>query len=280
MVVAFLGGVMRGVPAEAQSSWGRQSQSRPAESMRPIQDNSFLIEEAYNQESGVVQHISTFSRSLSSGAWVYTFTQEWPLLSRCHQISFSIPVQTSRSGAAGIGDIALTYRYQLATGTRSGIFTAPRVTVILPSGSYERDRGAGGTGVELGLPVSVEHSAKLATHWNAGATFTPSARNAAGQKASTRSDHAGASAIWLLHPALNLMLEVAWSRTEAVAAPGEHEASRSLFVAPGVRGALDFRSGLQLVPGNAASQSQWCHSCVPRDLPALSVRYRWPSLTN
>ena len=27
-----------------------------------IQDNSFLIEEAYNQEANVVQHISTFSR--------------------------------------------------------------------------------------------------------------------------------------------------------------------------------------------------------------------------
>ena len=28
----------------------------------PIADNSFLIEEAYNQDPGVVQHISTFSR--------------------------------------------------------------------------------------------------------------------------------------------------------------------------------------------------------------------------
>ena len=29
----------------------------------PIQDNSFLIEEAYNQERGVVQHIGTFQHS-------------------------------------------------------------------------------------------------------------------------------------------------------------------------------------------------------------------------
>ena len=28
----------------------------------PIQDNSFLVEEAYNQEDGVVQHISFFER--------------------------------------------------------------------------------------------------------------------------------------------------------------------------------------------------------------------------
>ena len=49
-----------------------------------IQDNSFLIEEAYNQEAGVVQHISAFSRA-EGGAWLYTFTQEWPLGGIDHQ---------------------------------------------------------------------------------------------------------------------------------------------------------------------------------------------------
>ena len=41
-----------------------------------IQDNSFLLEEAYNQEAGVVQHINTFTRYRESRDWVYTFTQE------------------------------------------------------------------------------------------------------------------------------------------------------------------------------------------------------------
>lgn len=45
----------------------------------PIQDNSFLVEEAYNQEPGVVQHISTFTRFQESKDWIYTFTQEWPV---------------------------------------------------------------------------------------------------------------------------------------------------------------------------------------------------------
>ena len=44
-----------------------------------IQDNSFLVEEAYNQERGVVQHINTFSRLWNTKDWVYTFTQEWPM---------------------------------------------------------------------------------------------------------------------------------------------------------------------------------------------------------
>lgn len=35
----------------------------------PIQDNSFLIEEAYNQESGVVQRISIFERPDDGRSW-------------------------------------------------------------------------------------------------------------------------------------------------------------------------------------------------------------------
>ena len=37
----------------------------PAQAPVPIRDNSFLIEEAYNQEWGVVQHVATFQRILS-----------------------------------------------------------------------------------------------------------------------------------------------------------------------------------------------------------------------
>ena len=44
-----------------------------------IQDNSFLVEEAYNQNFGVVQHISSFTRFFDSKDWNYTFTQEWPV---------------------------------------------------------------------------------------------------------------------------------------------------------------------------------------------------------
>ena len=37
----------------------------------PIQDNSFLVEEAYNQEDGVVQHISFFQYLPTTG-WAFT----------------------------------------------------------------------------------------------------------------------------------------------------------------------------------------------------------------
>lgn len=53
--------------------------------------NSFLIEEAYNQERGVIQHISTFSRMWNSKDWSYSFTQEWPgLRDPRHQFSYTL----------------------------------------------------------------------------------------------------------------------------------------------------------------------------------------------
>src|SRR5213592_1228277 len=70
-----------------------------------IADNSFLMEEAYNQEAGVVQHISAWQRSLRSAAWAYTFTQEWPVGTQTHQFSYTIPVQRTESPSnTGLGD--------------------------------------------------------------------------------------------------------------------------------------------------------------------------------
>jgi hypothetical protein len=54
-----------------------------------IQDDSFLVEEAYNQERGMVQHINTFSRMWNSKDLIYTFTQEWPMPGDPrHQLSY------------------------------------------------------------------------------------------------------------------------------------------------------------------------------------------------
>src|SRR6516164_6055765 len=58
-----------------------------------IQDNSFFIEEAYNQEPGVVQHILNVPIDLTNGSREITpsFTQEWPVFSQTHQFSYTIP---------------------------------------------------------------------------------------------------------------------------------------------------------------------------------------------
>src|SRR5262245_17773403 len=62
----------------------------PDLSSGPLQDNSFLIEEAYNQEAGVVQSIVNGLWSRSSENWTLSFTQEWPVPDQRHQFSYTL----------------------------------------------------------------------------------------------------------------------------------------------------------------------------------------------
>lgn len=213
-----------------------------------IQDNSFLIEEAFNQEPGVVQHVSTWARQ--GDDWAYTFTQEWPLFSQRHQLSFTIPVQSAEAGDAGPGDVALTYRHQVtsANGERA---MAPRLSLLLPTGDDARGLGAGGVGVQGNLPVSVQLGPRFITHANAGATWTPAARAADGTRTATTGYNLGQSVIWLARPSFNLLLEAAWSRTQEAAGAGATERADALYLSPGVRWAHDLPGGVQVVPGVA-----------------------------
>src|SRR5881227_257406 len=70
-----------------------------------IQDNSFLVEEAYNQDPRVVQHITTMTRD-AQHHWTGTFTQEWPMGGIRNQISYTLPLDSS-------SDALVNYRYQL-----------------------------------------------------------------------------------------------------------------------------------------------------------------------
>ncbi len=58
-----------------------------------IADNSFFIEEAYNQEPGVVQHLVTLLAAGPAGKDLFlSITQEWPFRSQRHQVSYAVPV--------------------------------------------------------------------------------------------------------------------------------------------------------------------------------------------
>jgi hypothetical protein len=198
-----------------------------------IADNSFLIEEAYNQEQGVVQHISGWQRSLRTRAWAFAFTQEWPLSAQTHQLSYTIPYQRTAgsSSTSGWGDAALNYRYQLRADARVAI--APRLSVVVPTGSESRGLGAGTLGAQVNLPVSVTLASSLVGHGNAGVSAVPD----------VTTYNLGASVIWLVRPTFNFMFEVVWTEQTAGA--------QSLVLNPGMRWAHNFASGLQIVPGIA-----------------------------
>ena len=102
-----------------------------------IEDDSFFIEEAYNQEPRVVQHISSFTYfGGAARSRDYSFTQEWPVGGETHQLSYTVPYSWT-SGSRGFGDALLNYRYQLREHD-AWAAVSPRISLILPTGPGER----------------------------------------------------------------------------------------------------------------------------------------------
>ena len=218
-----------------------------------IQDNSFLVEEAYNQNFGVVQHISSFTRFFDSKDWNYTFTQEWPAPGdERHQLSYTLVALHAGAfpgSGVGIGDVFLNYRYQLVGSGETRVAFSPRLSLIFPTGDSTVGRGSGSFGLQTNLPLSVVLGRKLVSHWNAGATFFPHAQDASGDRAATAGYNFGQSFIWLTNARFNVMLETVFARSQTVVSSDHTEWTSSLFLSPGVRWAYNFKIGLQIVPG-------------------------------
>lgn len=212
-----------------------------------IQDNSFLVEEAYNQEAGVVQHILTVAGDFDNDrVWELAFTQEWPLFSQTHQISYTVPYAFGESGgqsANGIEDVLLHYRLQAMTETESRPAVAPRFSLILPTGDESKGLGNDTVGYQFNLPVSKVLSDRWTAHFNAGMTLLPDAADG-----DLENFNVGASAIYAVSPTFNLMLEAVTNWDEE--ASGERPAA--VVISPGARYAINFASGVQLVLGVAA----------------------------
>src|SRR5262245_54642566 len=220
-----------------------------------IQDNSFLIEEAYNQEAGVVQHLQLFLWDWKSGGWAWTFTDEWPVPGQTHQLSLTAllaRVERGSGTATGLGDFALNYRYQLIGSGEANVAVAPRLSVFFPTGSYVRSLGAGSVGVQVAVPASVVLSDRFVTHWNAGVAWTPQARDEQGDHASLVIPYAGGSVVFLARPAWNLLLETLWVRTESVVGERSVRLRQTWVVSPGFRYAWTLERGLQIVAGIGA----------------------------
>src|SRR5688572_27661887 len=151
-----------------------------------ISDNSFLIEEAYNQEKGVVQHIFNWFPTWDHDdgelrEFQFLYTMELPVGGQTHQFSFTPmnfehffhdPDGGPAEEEGGWGDTFLNYRYQLLLEDDCSWqpAIAPRLSVILPTGDEDRGLGVGEVGYQFNLPISkeLEH---FAWHFNAGTTI-------------------------------------------------------------------------------------------------------------
>lgn len=220
-----------------------------------IQDNSFFVEEAYNQEPGVVQHIFLGAgsvdqfRAADDRELSLAFTQEWPLFSQAHQFSVTLEyghVENAGSSANGIGDTQISYRYQaLMESDRLPAF-APRLSLNLPSGDDDRGLGDGRVGYQLNLPFSKVIADRWSVHFNASATWTPAQR---GQD--LVSYQIGGSAIYALSSEFHLMLEAVGSWDEEHAERVGTLREFSAIIAPGFRYAFNLSDDSQVVLGAA-----------------------------
>ena len=185
--------------------------SVPAPSRFGITDNSFLIEEAFNQDPGIFQNIFVMARN-RDGVWDGSFTQEWPVASQRHQVSFTLPFSAA-SNAAALGDLAVNYRLQVTTGEGRLPAFSPRVTVLAPTSAERRSLGGNGIGWQFNLPLSKE-AGRMFFHANAGTTLLPEESTETAARAWSKTPFAGGSAIAAITPMFNLMLEtlVVWER--------------------------------------------------------------------
>jgi hypothetical protein len=231
---------------------------------RPIErisDNSFTVEEAYNQEDGVVQYIfnAVYSRGPGRRGWSFAFTQEWPLFSSRHQISYTIPAARRRAFGqreGGLEDVQLNYRYQLLEEGEGTPAAAPRFTLVVPAGSRDRGTGSGVVGYEWQLPLSKRWGERFATHANLGLSYLPGVRGrleAGGlsPRRSLVSPRFGASGIVALSPRLHALLEWTGNSEQTLDGKGGRRREFVASLALGLRAAVIDREGFQAVVGSA-----------------------------
>ena len=224
---------------------------------KAIEDNSFLIEEAYNQEERIIQHISNAVYFQDPQHDVsYAFTQEWPIGGQRNQLSFTIPYAFLNSNSVnGVGDVMINYRYQFFT-SNDWAAVAPRISIILPSGNVNKNLGLGTTGMQINLPASKRFSEFFVAHFNIGFTYLPAAQALRTINGFQTDKHKltwynfGGSIIWLAEKKLNFMLEYLMNIASEIDEFGSVNGFTEKILSPGIRYAIDIGE-LQIVPGLA-----------------------------
>jgi hypothetical protein len=233
--------------------------SAQREPIEYIEDNSFLIEEAYNQGPGQVQHIfqAVYSNDPRQRGWAFTFTQEWPIYGQGHQFSYTVPsfhLNNEGQRQHGVGDTLLNYRYQvLEEGPGTPAF-GPRFSLIVPTGNRDKGTGNGVVGYQWSLPFSKKVASRVALHANLGVTYLPHVRSRLdnGQlspKRSLVSPWIGGSAIFAVLPQLHFMLEWLGFFDDSINDAGKAERTFKPLILPGIRAAFLTGEDLQIVVG-------------------------------
>jgi hypothetical protein len=222
-----------------------------------IEDNSMLIDEAFNQSHRSLQHITnlSFNKEIAT----YNYSVEVPLKNEKHQLSFSfnygsIKKQNIATQETGLGDALISYR-PLLFGKNSQALVVPRISLVIPSGNAFKGLGAGGWGSEFALAISKRIIPSVVTHYNIGYrwiwqadyyAFSNDGRPVKSERDCTTKTF-GMSAVWLLRPQINLLVEYVINATRNYQTTTWVNSTNSI-INPGIRCAIT--SGkMQIVPG-------------------------------
>jgi len=230
---------------------------------RPIdgfEDYGFLVDEAYNQGRGEVQHTlnAVYTNDFRSRGWSFNFEQEWWFFTEDHQVAFSIPFSHLREEGEthrGVGDILIGYRYQLLEEGPNIPAVASGFTFILPTGNRDKGTGNGVVGYEWSIAASTKVASRLALHANLGLTYLPKVRvpldenQRLSPKRSLVSYDVGASVVLALSSNIHMLLEWVGEFEEEINNDGKSERVFKAILSPGIRAAVINRDDLQTVLG-------------------------------
>jgi hypothetical protein len=229
-----------------------------------ISDNSFLLEEAYNQEKGEVQHVfnAVYTDDPRRRGWSFNFTQEWSLFSENHELSYSIPfyrIREEGENQRGIGDILLEYRYQLLKEGADIPALAPKFSLILPTGNRNKGTGNGVVGYEWSIALSKKVASRFALHANLGLTYLPKVRavldsddRQLSPKHSLVSYKLGTSAVLAFSSHVHALLEWVGKFDQEINEQGKKTRDFKAIISPGIRAAVVNLEALQTVIGVGA----------------------------
>jgi hypothetical protein len=261
---------------------GETADSKIIRPVEGIMDNSFLVEEAYNQEPGVVQNILTglYAWANYSGTgdrrMDLAFTQEFPAWGQKNQLSYTIPytfIRRAGSWSDGLNDVFLNYRYQAYYDDQTLTALAPRFSLILPTGTDEAGLQLHSPGYQWNLPFSTALGDRWPLNLNAGITFLPNAGPS--RRNNLLNYNVGLSAIYCVSRDFDLMLEWVSNWTEASRDMLGIDYAFTPIISPGARYAFNFGNDAQLVIGAAVPLG------LNRDAPNigalfyLSYESRW-----
>ncbi|MFN4946854.1 MAG: hypothetical protein ACOVOF_11070 [Chryseotalea sp.] len=212
-----------------------------------IEDNSFLIDEAFNQEKGINQYSAVFS--IQPDELTLQYTLEMPVAHNRHQVSICIPYSISRSSQLayhGVNDVSLAYQYSL-TNKDDRFLLTPGFSVQIPTGDTQLNNLTGFTGINSFVAISKRVSNKLVLHGNARIGYHKKIKsvvqNTDDQQRilSFRSQTAGVSFVWLTAQRFNLLIENVFIRDVGKIQQGNYQTATHILN-PGFRTSFHTKS--------------------------------------